>query len=398
MKEILNIMTSCNDGYAKYVLPQLASIAKNLQMYEVHFYLFHSRVQPQNIMLIKDYCESLQNIKFHEIVVHDFHLYEQLHPEQTCWTYEMYYSLCCNKYLPETVDRILYIDAGDVYIEDEISDYYFCDFEDNYLMVTCGQAKNKDSVFEKEDFKDDEYLKRILRGLFNSGSYMINVEKFRAENISMDFYMQIIETLKQRPNAPKWFGDQGLLSIAFVGYIKYFMYPQVKNIYFMPYNFCLWFFDRNDSLPYKPFIVHFAGAKFKPWEVRSSLKQSQIKFYEKWWEYCSETPVYEEFSVTADIRTEVLKKISPISENYNALEEKYKTLEEKCKALEENHKALEEKYKTLEGNHNKVVNACLSTTQNLASIENRKIPIQEKYRQMLETNLSLAKTIASIYR
>jgi len=310
----INIMTSCDDGYAKYILPQIASIAENLKQYKVNFYLFHSRIQPQNIELLRNYCESFQNIVFNEVIVHDFELYEQLYPGQIGWTYEMYYSLCCHKYLPETVDRILYIDAGDVYINGDISDYYFCDFENKNLMVTLALFKNEGSLYSENDLENDKDLETIARGLFNSGSYMINVEKFREENISMGNYLQITEILMQRIKKPNpWFGDQGLLSVAFVGSIKYYMYPQIQNIWFMPYNFCLWFFDQAKDLWYEPKIIHFAGVDFKPWQVRFSgdyapccLKEKLIEFYEAWWKYCFKTPIYGELNLLAGVYAKAL--------------------------------------------------------------------------------------------
>jgi lipopolysaccharide biosynthesis glycosyltransferase len=338
---ILNIMTSCDDGYAKYVLPQIASISENLKQYKINFYLFHSRIKPQNVELLKNYCESFQNIAFNEIFVYDFEQYKRLHPEQAGhWTYEMYYSLCCHKYLPETIDRILYIDAGDVYIDGDISDYYFCDFEDKHLMVTGARYKSNGTLFSGDDLCDDESLKaNIMRGLLNSGSYMINIKKFRATNISIEYYLQIAEIIKQRLKNPPWFGDQSFLSVAFVDSIKYYMYPDIKNIWFMPYNFCLWFYDKAKELWYEPKIIHFAGVDFKPWQVRfsldfkfnfekdfsgiyapCSLKKAQIKYYEKYWKYCSKTPIYEELNIPAIAYAKALENhYFPLCEKYNNL-------------------------------------------------------------------------------
>ncbi|MDR1811522.1 MAG: hypothetical protein LBQ87_01720 [Candidatus Fibromonas sp.] len=345
MDNTVNIMTFCDNGYVKYVFPQIASIAENLKQYKVNFYLFHSRIEPQNIELLKNYCKNLENVAFNEVVVRDFLLYESLYPGQTGWTYEMYYSLCCHKYLPETVDRILYIDI-DVYISGDISDYYFCDFENKNLLVTLVKAKSRGSLYSENDLENDEDLKIIARGLFNSGSYMINVEKLRKENITMENYLKIAEVLIQRLKTPNpWFGDQGLLSVAFTGSIKYYMYPQVQDIAFMPYNFCLWFFDRAKELDlwYEPKIIHFAGADFKPWQVKfgsdfkwnfekdfsgerapCSLKKKQIAFFEAWWKYCSQTPVYEELSIPAIAYAKALEKhFFPLCERYNKFADKY---------------------------------------------------------------------------
>jgi lipopolysaccharide biosynthesis glycosyltransferase len=65
----------------------------------------------------------------------------------------------------------------------------------------------------------------------------------------------------------------------------------------MPYNFCLWFYDRAEELFggklwYEPKIVHFAGAP-KPWKLDSTanLKRGQAAFYEIWNEFRNRYPM-----------------------------------------------------------------------------------------------------------
>ena len=52
----------------------------------------------------------------------------------------------------------------------------------------------------------------------------------------------------------------------FVGKIKVFAYPKIINSWYMPYNFCMWYFDRMNQKPnYSISIVHYTG-DFKPWK------------------------------------------------------------------------------------------------------------------------------------
>ncbi len=297
-KQRINMMTSCDENYAKLVPVQLVSIADNLLDthpqggYEVHFYLFHSRIGAEWVDKIHWYCGTL-GIVFHEIRIADAAPYIQLASKGGGWSYEAYFSLECNRYLPPEVDRILYIDAADVLIAGDIGAYYFPDFDGCSLRVTCSRFKeNTDgnmSLYSSDDLGNKELRPGILRGLFNSGSYVINVDKLRREQTSIADYLALSNALvDMHPgNDQIYFGDQGLLSAAFVGDIQYFAYPIAQNLWFQPYNFCIWFFDRSTEVCggnpwYTPKILHFAGG-MKPWlfssENESKLKPGQWPFY-----------------------------------------------------------------------------------------------------------------------
>jgi len=294
-KNRINIMSSCDENYAKLVPVQLLSIADNLlssrqgKYKEVHYYLFYSRISENIIESLRKYCETL-GIVFHNIYIADTELYAELASKGGGWSYEAFFSLECYRYLPVEVDRILYIDAADVLILGDIGEYYFLDFDDRSLIVTPGRynAKNAD-IFTKDDLSDEEPRAGILRGLFNSGSYVINVDKMRKANIPLSDYIEFKKALEEiYPNNNNiYFGDQGLLSAVFVGDIKYFGYPKIKNLWYQPYNFCMWFFDRSAEIcggnpPYIPRIIHFAGS-IKPWKLTSEnekeLKPGQWPFY-----------------------------------------------------------------------------------------------------------------------
>ena len=109
--------------------------------------------------------------------------------------------------------------------------------------------------------------------------------------------------MSENPDALNiYWGDQGFLSAAFVGDIHLYKYPEVQNLWYMPYNFCLWYYDRVNIMPsYTPAIIHFAGA-IKPWKMKypiqierfivpnevhsfKELKIGQAEWYYQWHEY-----------------------------------------------------------------------------------------------------------------
>jgi len=348
-KKRINIMTSCDDNLALFILPQLVSIDKNLSHYDVYFYLLHSRIQPENISTLVNFAENQTGINLHVIVVKEnesfYDSIAQYGGGQ--WPFEAYYSLRLQDYLPEDIERILYIDAGDVIIDGDIGPYYFDDFEGNSIIATPLIFKKNPVSGENTLFTQDDILAIAGKSnIFNSGSYVINVDKFRKEGYSTDDYLYLCSVLDDNKESGfvPFFGDQGFLSAAFVEDIKFFGYPQNKDASYMPYNFVTSFWkDYTCELAYEPVVIHYA-IRAKPWIVRFSdevidavinnpdfignhliapipsiacMTPQHLRMGEIWWEYAMETPIYEE----ADFRARVtadnwIEYYFPMCRNY----------------------------------------------------------------------------------
>lgn len=305
-----NIMTSCDDNLAV----SLTSIAYNLKDAEIDFYLFHSKVSKQNIEMLDALCVELSKenseIHFHEIVVPNPEFYDELAKHGGNWPGEAYYSLGAYLLLPGDVDRILYIDAADILIVDDIAPYYNYDFQGKGLIATAAVFKSNEGrpeIFETDDLDvGGDKLLRILRGIFNSGTYVMNLDKMRKEQRKLVDYQHLSEILQKifcDNTSQIYFGDQGFLSAAFVGDIRYYAYPEIKDLWYMPYNFCLWYYDRKNRKPdYKLAILHFVGPSFKPWKAAypifldrfqkkedlhslEGLKDGQSEYFYLWHEY-----------------------------------------------------------------------------------------------------------------
>lgn len=307
-----NIVTSSDNTLIPQMAVSLTAMAKNLKQDFIDFYFLHSQVSPENIKLLASLCNGYGNLSFHEVRVPDPTAYDPL-VQAGRWYRETYYPLCAHQLLPDTVDRVLYLDAGDTLVVGDIAPYYTCDFEGNFLIVTGQKYKLENGLpelFSREDFiSRGDYLDGILEGLFNSGSYMINIKKMREENIDISYYHTLTDQLCRRKGAAgaegaAYFGDQGLLSAAFIGKLKYFAYPQIYDVFYNPYNFCIGCYDFINQKPgYQPAILHFAGVPFKPWKASypvfperfqrgggtlrelTELKPLQVEYYFLWLEY-----------------------------------------------------------------------------------------------------------------
>lgn len=212
-EKTINIMTSCDEALAKYVSVMLQSISDNLTDANVRFFLLHSKISSQSIDLLARQCSAYNNLEFHSIIVDTPEIYEKMAIGGGGWCGEAYYSLGAYKYLPADVDRILYLDAADTLVTGNIDDYYFSDFEGMSLIATAARYKvhnNQLVTFNSDDLTDSETLSGITRGIFNSGSYVMNIEKMRQDDCGVETYLGLANMLQEisgnKTNA--YWGDQ----------------------------------------------------------------------------------------------------------------------------------------------------------------------------------------------
>lgn len=329
-KSTINILTSC-DARLIHLLPvPIQAIAHNLKEKDVNFFLLHDKIPDGNLHMLQMQCQRLGNINFHAIQVSDYdnEIFKKIAQfGGVNWGGSAYYSLLAYRYLPADIDRVLYLDAADTLVVRDVDEFYYDDFEGAEAIVTVTQYKNTDdgkaAPFTSEDMNNVLGLSQICRGLFNSGTYMLNVNKQRRDAVSIDAYWEYVQALdglyrsKVMPAYRKlgmtppskektFFGDQGLLSAIFCGKLRYFAFDSDDkggNIWYMPYNFCLWYFDKHREPPsYEPHIFHFANVP-KPWTLKylneiprfqknaeslldwSALKPGQAVYYYIWHEY-----------------------------------------------------------------------------------------------------------------
>ena len=335
MKQI-NIMTSSDNCLARCIFPQVASIGAHLNSYNVSFYLVHNKISQENVDALREYAESFENISFADIIVKDTALYETMakHGGSNRFPPEAYFYFGAHEYLPGDIDRVMYIDAGDVIINGDISDYYFDDFENKSIIATpetfalCTSGAPR--PFELSDLDDPRHLNRIRMNCINSGCIVINLNSFREKNDRLiNGYLHHIEKMCNMPplnyTGAAYLCDQGLLAVSFFGDIKLFglaeglktvettaysgdSYPATFNLY-RPFNFAQWMHNAATPIRYAPIIIHYIGSP-KPWHFKYSyddilnpesvaINEKQIQLHQFWWDYCSMTPVYDELCKSA---------------------------------------------------------------------------------------------------
>jgi len=166
---------------------------------------------------------------------------------------EAYYRLLCMDYLPQSLDRVLYLDC-DIIVNGSIKELYNIDLTgymfaaaDDYVEVI---GKSSEPTTKQREIID-RYIPKTCKYV-NSGVLLMNLEYLR-KAVTTDEIILMIEE----------FGDQ--LVWHDQDFINYVFYEHIYHIDYKIYNYFPVYYNWADLKPGIPAIIHFAGV-FKPWK------------------------------------------------------------------------------------------------------------------------------------
>lgn len=305
-KKRINIATSCNERYARFVFVNLANISNVLgAKYDVNFYLIQSEISYDTIKKLENFSKNL-NLKFHNIKVEDDAFLQHVANHSRAPDCQRFYDGACHLFLPDNIDRILYIDTGDVLILSDDYDFYFEEFNNKSLLVTT-YWKLQENKWDFDKFSG-------MWGGFNSGHMLVNLKKLREDGVVRSDYINYVNSWKNHfPDKDVLFGgDQAFLTAFFAGDIETIEKPNPYNIKVVALN------GVKPELEFKSIHLNGLFGNIKPWQIPfedfNDLKSLRIfvenakddkkkdvffseiecRYLFKWWEFCKETPVYEE--------------------------------------------------------------------------------------------------------
>ncbi len=306
-KKRMNIATSCNDRYARLVFVNLINIHEILcQRYDVHFYLMQSEISERTLAALADFAEGL-DLTFHNVHVTERAVFDSISRYARAPDIERFFDAACHLFLPEDIDRVLYIDTGDVLFLSDDYGFYFRDFNDKSLLVTTYWRLPPDPL----DFDQFQHL----WGGFNSGHILINLDRLRARGLRPHHYSDYVD--RWAAHAPQkevlYGGDQGFLTAFFAGEIGTIKKKNRYNIKVVELN------GQPPELPPKSIHLNAMFGNIKPWQVpftspqdldrlelsvdainpKTKTPQRYFAGYENtciltWWDFCTRTPVHEE--------------------------------------------------------------------------------------------------------
>jgi len=235
----------------------LHSLFDNNRDYKINIHVLHSVLDKDDLLkidrVVKNYGGELFSYKIAASRESDTIIKESRLPK------EAYYRLLCMDYLPDSLERVLYLDC-DVIINGSIKELYFTDMEgymfaaaDDYVEVI---GKASDSTIQQREIID-QYIPNTFKYV-NSGVLLMNLEYLRRA-VNTD---EIIEMIEEFGDKLVWH-DQD--------FINYVFYEHILHVDYRLYNYFPVYWYWEELNPGMPAIIHFAGF-FKPWKDDYSSK------------------------------------------------------------------------------------------------------------------------------
>ena len=261
-----NILVNINSGYIPYFLTMINSLAVNNQESNFDVYVMHSNLSNEDKAKILTRVKSNINLIYIEM---DNSLFKGA-PTAQRYPYEIYYRIFASTMLPETVDRILYLDS-DLIVHNNIDELYNMNFEGN-LFIACTQIRSFLQWFNRVRLTVDKNHYYI-----NTGVMMMNIKELRPL-VDIDKIFKFIRRngwrmcLYDQDVIFKFFGDRVRL-----------IDPKIYNLsdrYITLYNMRRPKHKINsDWVENNNKIIHYLGTN-KPW--KDNYKGILKKYYDKY--------------------------------------------------------------------------------------------------------------------
>ena len=245
---VINIVFAVNNVYVKFLSVTLISLIKNTDKYIRCFILENEHeLDKAN----KDKLEELKKIKDFaiEYVKIDTKNFSYFKRAAKHISMETNFRLLIASLLPESVEKCIYLDS-DLIAIDDIDKLWSQDVSNDYIGAVLTPPVG-----------------------FNAGVLVINVKKWREDNIEKQFFAYAEQNMEKLRSV-----DQEL--------INHICGEKIKSLS-SSFNYNPKFPDDSQNLKEKPVIVHWAGTQ-KPWINRELY--GSVEF----WNYAQESSFYDE--------------------------------------------------------------------------------------------------------
>jgi len=172
---------------------------------KIDLYMIYSNVSDENLEMLDVYMQE-HGGRFIPVLVPENEAFQKAAAVNGGYPKEMFYRFLCSELLPDTLDRILYLD-GDTIVQGELAPLYGLDFNGKSIAGVLDWCKYKHPV-------QAAYMKSI--GLLepynycNSGVLLFNLKKMR-ETFSVKEFLRAVEQHMNVIQLP----DQDVMNLLF---------------------------------------------------------------------------------------------------------------------------------------------------------------------------------------
>ena len=279
-----NILVTIDDNYLEPCKVMLYSLIKNNKSREITVFLIYQNLNKQSLHNLKFMLEKMGAV-LKPIYVDKKWFYDA--PKREHITNATYLRLLAPQLLPETVDRVLYLDA-DIIVDGSIDQFYDMEMGQNYFAAV------KDHL----DFSDGNAHKKTIGMPVRytyvcAGILLMNIKLLRTGMNIQDVYNLII-----KKGNTLYMQDQDIINALYYNKIKVVSSIWGKEAWLINIkNKWLMLLQEITKTEPSPVIIHYLY-KYKPWN-----KGYIGRYMKNYWKYAR-----------------VFKK----HKNYNTIKENYK--------------------------------------------------------------------------
>lgn len=247
----MNILVTLDENYLPYLNTMLFSLLHSNPEENFTVYLLHSSIQEETLTRTKQILGNAGELV--PVQAKDIGLENA--PTTSRYPLEIYYRIFAAKYLPEQVDRVLYLDP-DIIINGSVAALYNTPLDDYYFAAAShiGTVLHKVNELRLDMDEGSPYI--------NSGVMLMNIKRLRQEQ-NFDEVFDFIERRKNFLMLP----DQDIISSLYGSQILAldpFRYNMTEVLYkqHAPFEKSLTLdWVRNNSV-----VIHYCGRN-KPWKA-----------------------------------------------------------------------------------------------------------------------------------
>lgn len=261
-----HIACNIDSQYTRYCGVLMVSLFENNRDVPLKMHILGDRLRTSDKQSLMEISRLYGNeIQFYDV---DESIFKGF-PVSRQWPSVIYYRLLLPQLLDDRIGRILYVDC-DIIFRGSVKELMEMDLKGNTIAAVEDILSNYLSYIHLLGYKATEHY-------FNSGSMLIDVDKWRKDSVSAQCMRYIKEHTVLHP-------DQDALNavlhgswLQVSGRWNFLSYLHVKYINRQTFDM-----DINKTYPYYPVICHFTG--FKPWDSRC-----RSPFKSEFYEYQSKT-------------------------------------------------------------------------------------------------------------
>lgn len=269
------LVCAADDGYTIPLAVTLYSVFTHLKIYEkLQVFVLDGGVKKSNKSRI------LKNLDLDRVDINWVPVPEKLLPTvkgSAHVTSAAYYRLLIPEILPNYIHKVIYLDS-DLIVIDDLGNLWDMDVENTYLLAVQDMAvPYVSSPLGLANYKQLGYSPNCK--YFNTGVMVINVDKWREDNICD----RVLEYIANNSQYVRWWDQDGLNAILAEKWKE--IHPkwnQQAAIYGHPYSIChsleiQWGKTVCNDVINFPSIVHYSTAN-KPWKYGCDHPKNELFF------------------------------------------------------------------------------------------------------------------------